>query len=37
MPLHGFATSGVEIIGVDTAGERLLVETGETRYVFRHP
>lgn len=37
MPLHGFGTSGVETVGVDTAGERLLVETDETRYVFRHP
>jgi hypothetical protein len=37
MPLHGFATSGVEAVGVDATGGRLLVEAGETQYVFRHP
>jgi hypothetical protein len=37
MPLHGFATSGVEAVGVDDEAGELLVETGETRYVFRRP
>jgi hypothetical protein len=37
MPLHGFETHGVETLGVDAEREELLVETGDTRYVFRHP
>ena len=37
MPLHGFETSGVERLGIDVDSGELLVETGETRYVFRQP
>jgi hypothetical protein len=37
MPLHGFEASGVEALGVDPVGGRLLVETGDTRYEFRRP
>lgn len=37
MPLHGFETSGVETLGIDVDSGELLVETGETRYVFRRP
>jgi hypothetical protein len=37
MPLHGFETAGVEALGIDVEKGELLVETDETRYVFRHP
>jgi hypothetical protein len=37
MPLHGFSTTGVEAVGVDVDRGELLVETTETRYVFRRP
>ena len=37
MPLHGFSSDSVESIGVDADGGELLVETSETRYVFRRP
>ena len=37
MPLHGFEASGVEAIGVDPESSELLVETADTRYVFRRP
>jgi hypothetical protein len=37
MPLHGFTASGVEAVGVDAASGELLVETAESRYVFRRP
>jgi hypothetical protein len=37
MPLHGVEVSGVEAVGVDHTERELLVETDDTRYVFRHP
>jgi hypothetical protein len=37
MPLHGFEATDVEAIGIDTDDAELLVETADTRYVFRHP
>lgn len=37
MPLHGFTASDVEAIGVDADAGELLVETAESRYVFRRP
>jgi hypothetical protein len=37
MPLHGFAASGVDAVGIDADRAELLVEAGDVRYVFRHP